>query len=130
MLGDLVLELDLCLSSPCSNSSTCISIIGGYRCLCDFGKTGKNCDVNIDDCFNNTCKNGATCVDGVGKFTCTCPPGGRYTGPFCDGMSVNVKYLDFLKALYLMPTAVAFYDFSFINGTFLRSYLLLISKTV
>lgn len=33
-----------CRSSPCKNGATCINIDSGYRCECNPGYSGFNCD--------------------------------------------------------------------------------------
>ena len=53
-------------------------IIAMYRCECDQGYTGRDCDEDIDDCSNNMCQNGARCQDAVDSYTCLCPQG--FTG--------------------------------------------------
>lgn len=35
-------EVNLCFPSPCKNSGTCLSVEGGYRCLCKAGYTGNS----------------------------------------------------------------------------------------
>lgn len=36
-----------CNSSPCKNGANCINLLGDYRCSCNTGWTGKNCEVDI-----------------------------------------------------------------------------------
>lgn len=36
-----------CNSSPCKNGARCINLLGDYRCSCNTGWTGKNCEVDI-----------------------------------------------------------------------------------
>ena len=57
------LELDSCLSSPCSNGSTCINLGGNdsYACMCVFGFEGVDCGRNVNECTSNPCKNGGIC---------------------------------------------------------------------
>ena len=47
-----------------------------YKCTCDPGWQGKNCDTDINDCKKDICKNGGTCKDaGVNKYVCECTSG-------------------------------------------------------
>ena len=46
--GDLALlfvctERSICLSNPCLNGGTCLDEMYGYRCSCNLGYRGKNC---------------------------------------------------------------------------------------
>jgi len=43
----LLTEEDNCLSSPCLNGATCISDLTGYRCLCELGFTGTDCETGL-----------------------------------------------------------------------------------
>ena len=52
--------------------------VGDYKCECDAGWTGRNCDVEINECEPSPCKNNATCTDKVNGFMCDCISG--YTG--------------------------------------------------
>lgn len=46
-----------------------------YKCDCDPGWSGANCDVNNDECASNPCVNGGTCKDMTGGYVCTCREG-------------------------------------------------------
>ena len=49
---------------PCSlfdrilNIGTCVDQINGYKCQCQPGYTGIDCDVDIDECQSSPCING------------------------------------------------------------------------
>lgn len=37
-------DVDECKNSPCKNNGSCTNLMGGYRCDCSGGFTGKDCD--------------------------------------------------------------------------------------
>ena len=54
-----------------------------FKCSCDAGWTGRNCDTDINDCLKNPCKNGGICKDvGAVKYTCACKSG--WGGANCE----------------------------------------------
>ena len=53
----------------------------GYRCECEAGFTGDDCEIDINDCEGVNCNNG-TCVDSINSYTCECFV--NYTGPHCN----------------------------------------------
>lgn len=57
-----------------------------YRCDCEPGWTGKNCDLDRNDCVPSPCQNAGTCIDQLNGFTCKCHQGFR-------GERVNVRLL-------------------------------------
>lgn len=48
-----------------------------YRCECEPGWTGKNCDLDRNDCLPSPCQNAGTCIDQLNGFTCKCRQGFR-----------------------------------------------------
>lgn len=46
-----------------------------YKCDCDPGWSGANCDVNNNECESNPCINGGTCRDMTSGYVCTCREG-------------------------------------------------------
>lgn len=69
----------------CDNNScqhgTCQMNGNSYRCICNAGYYGTNCETAEDPCLRNPCLNGGTCVRQSATFTCTCSSG--YSGPTC-----------------------------------------------
>ncbi|CAF0782126.1 unnamed protein product [Brachionus calyciflorus] len=84
-------DKNLCFSSPCRMGSTCLydDIYNSYKCLCQTGYTGLNCDEIIDTCQSYPCKNRGLCsnISPIGirepnYYRCSCQPG--YTGKNCE----------------------------------------------
>ncbi|EPQ17444.1 Neurogenic locus notch protein like protein [Myotis brandtii] len=46
-----------------------------YKCDCEPGWSGANCDVNNNECESNPCVNGGTCKDMTSGYVCTCREG-------------------------------------------------------
>jgi len=66
------------VGSPCQNGGSCLDQLGGYRCVCEAGFGGDNCQLDVDDCAATSCRQRGNCTDAVNSFTCTCFPG--FTG--------------------------------------------------
>lgn len=77
-----VLEIDECSSNPCLYGGTCVDHVNGYRCNCQPGYEGTNCQTDVNECSSNPCLNGGTCVDLVNRYVCACRPG--YAGVHCQ----------------------------------------------
>ena len=76
-----------CIHKPCDHG-VCVETVGvgrGYKCFCEDGYTGYNCETDWDECWNSPCLNGGTCLDGIAHFNCSCPAG--FSGSRCQ---VNV----------------------------------------
>jgi len=43
LLCIIFLEIDSCMSNPCTNGGACKKTLKGYRCRCPAGYSGKNC---------------------------------------------------------------------------------------
>uniref|UniRef100_A0A673G7A3 Neurogenic locus notch homolog protein 2-like n=1 Tax=Sinocyclocheilus rhinocerous TaxID=307959 RepID=A0A673G7A3_9TELE len=96
-------QVDECASSPClhgacrddpngyssiTNFKTSRKVINGdfYRCDCEPGWVGKNCNLDRNDCLPSPCQNAGTCFDQLNGFTCKCRQGFR--GNLCQ---VNIN---------------------------------------
>ena len=54
----------------------------GYRCVCQAGYSGQNCETNVNECASNPCQNGGSCSDRVNSYMCQCPD--THTGSNCE----------------------------------------------
>ena len=61
------MQINECMSNPCQNGQ-CFDFINGYRCLCDIGFTGPNCEIRIGSCLSTPCLNNGLCRDNVNIF--------------------------------------------------------------
>nr|XP_039249043.1 uncharacterized protein LOC120326766 [Styela clava] len=86
---------DTCTESKACGNGICIEVsIGLYRCVCDKGFFGYNCQfsynkttslpvLTVDPCEYIGCKNYGSCLNiGDNKFKCLCIPG--YSGKYCE----------------------------------------------
>ncbi|XP_077866152.1 plexin domain-containing protein 2-like [Saccoglossus kowalevskii] len=76
------LDVNPCLSNPCSHGICAVNNHGNYACDCNPGFIGKTCGINIDECASNPCLHDARCTDGINKYYCDCLPG--YEGAQCQ----------------------------------------------
>lgn len=73
---------DYCNSQQCNSHGLCINQIGSYKCQCDIGYTGSNCQT-YDFCSNqNICQNSGKCINTNNGFQCSCING--YYGSICQ----------------------------------------------
>ncbi|XP_023335490.1 protein eyes shut isoform X2 [Eurytemora carolleeae] len=73
-----------CVHAPCAHG-VCVQntdVQSGYRCYCEDGYTGYNCETDWDECWNQPCLNGGVCADGIAFFNCACPEG--FNGTRCE----------------------------------------------
>ena len=56
--------------------------VNAFKCACQTGFDGHQCEINMDDCKSTPCLNNATCVDLIANYTCSCPSG--FTGLHCE----------------------------------------------
>ncbi|XP_015225793.1 PREDICTED: protein jagged-1b-like isoform X2 [Cyprinodon variegatus] len=83
--GGLLCDKDLnyCgTHQPCKNGGTCTNTEPNeYKCDCQEGFKGRNCDIVEHACLSSPCMNGATCVEDPNSFSCICAEG--WTGNTC-----------------------------------------------
>ena len=83
-----IIQNELCNGITCTNHGKCINHASNgkqlhdYKCKCETGWSGKDCQTDIDNCKANPCQNGATCVDGIGFYKCECMDG--FNGKKCE----------------------------------------------
>ncbi|KAI8511582.1 hypothetical protein Bbelb_106820 [Branchiostoma belcheri] len=73
-------DLNECDGNPCEHGR-CVNKNGGYKCTCNPGWTGQNCQQDLNECTRNPCQHGR-CVNKDGGYKCTCNPG--WTGQNCQ----------------------------------------------
>ncbi|KAI8511578.1 hypothetical protein Bbelb_106780 [Branchiostoma belcheri] len=73
-------DLNGCTRNPCQHGR-CVNKDGGYKCTCNPGWTGQNCQQDLNECTGNPCQHGR-CVNKAGGYKCTCNPG--WTGHNCQ----------------------------------------------
>ena len=71
--------IDRCSPNPCVNYVQCHTIDNDYRCECETGWSGRDCNIDTDDCSVEgvgpvDCGHG-TCIDELGGFRCDCEDG-------------------------------------------------------
>eukprot|EP00494_Astrolonche_serrata_P031532 UN31801 len=76
--------------NTCVNG-TCVDEVDGYRCDCDAGFEGRDCEENINECDLVDCNNG-TCIDEVNGYHCVCDAG--FDGRDCDE---NINECEFVS---------------------------------
>ncbi|XP_069390006.1 protein jagged-1b [Paralichthys olivaceus] len=83
--GGLLCDKDLnyCgTHQPCKNGGTCTNTEPNeYKCECQDGFRGRNCDIVEHACLSSPCMNGATCVEDQTGFSCICTD--SWTGNTC-----------------------------------------------
>ena len=69
-LGDLCTEHDYCADHPCGQNGRCESLYNDYRCECEPGYTGPNCQIDVDECRmqRNPCSNRGKCINTLGSY--------------------------------------------------------------
>ena len=60
----------------------CEDLVNDYRCKCDSGYEGKNCQNDKNDCIPNPCGLRGTCTDLRNGYKCTCKYG--WEGKNCE----------------------------------------------
>jgi Notch-like protein len=76
------IELDPCMSNPCSHGQ-CLVLTPFIRtCICEIGWTGIDCQESINECISNPCLNAGKCIDELNKYHCECLTG--FTGEYCQ----------------------------------------------
>ncbi|KAI8489142.1 hypothetical protein Bbelb_331270 [Branchiostoma belcheri] len=75
-----VADLNECTRNPCLHGR-CANKNGGYKCTCNPGWTGQNCQQDLNECTRNPWLHGR-CVNKDGGYKCTCNPG--WTGQNCQ----------------------------------------------
>ncbi|XP_069825102.1 protein crumbs homolog 1 [Dendropsophus ebraccatus] len=89
-----------CLPNPCAHGN-CTIEADGYRCECETGYTGPNCDHM--SCQGHLCAKGATCIGGANGYYCLCPP--NVTGQYCSLSSSSEKSsLSLVRIFNIMPS--------------------------
>ena len=65
------------------NQGVCYNLEGeGYRCECEMGWRGAQCQFDANECGGQPCMNAVTCQNLRGDYVCACMPG--WEGKNCD----------------------------------------------
>ena len=66
-------------NTQCLNGGSCVS----QKCICQFGFTGRICDIKLSCQSNSPCQNGGTCMLSINNvITCQCMP--NVYGKYCE----------------------------------------------
>jgi surface protein len=76
-----VIPVGGCTSAPCINGGQCVESSSEFRCECQRGYKGAQCE-QVDECASSPCRNSGACTDGVNAYACTCAAG--FTGGACE----------------------------------------------
>ncbi|XP_061175426.1 uncharacterized protein LOC133184388 [Saccostrea echinata] len=110
--------------SKCQNGGTCVNLAPGFRCDCQPGYAGVNCEVNVNDCAGVSCTGGSTCIDMVNAHYCRCPLG--KTGEGCQrNLDVNYDmyfYLTKQDGYAALPYPISMNADSFSISVWVRFY--------
>uniref|UniRef100_A0AAV2JV67 Uncharacterized protein n=1 Tax=Knipowitschia caucasica TaxID=637954 RepID=A0AAV2JV67_KNICA len=107
---------DRCLSGPCMFGN-CTNLPEEYKCDCEPGHGGKQCELELDFCENNNCSNGATCLKGLERYTCLCPQ--NLTGRYCNEKLPEIPWYIETKPLPQLPASACIdtsMNYSCFNG--------------
>ena len=110
--------LNLCYSNPCGNNGKCVSVEEGYSCICNPGRAGVNCEIDMskskcptdskatENHLNaNPCHSDGGCKNVLGsRFTCQCKDLNEVDGSLCQ-----LKKRAVLKKDHLLPFLVRIY---------------------
>ncbi|XP_071784801.1 uncharacterized protein [Asterias amurensis] len=99
-------DKDDCVIEPCVHGQCFDTGVELYRCDCDPGYNGTNCDVEINECESNPCQQGGTCTDYIDYYICDCVFG--YTGHSCH-LDLSPNY-DYSNVVDLSPGLLVYYD--------------------
>ena len=93
-------ERDRCAEVRCGEHRRCVDLIYNYRCVCEPGFIGPDCDIEFDVCSGVECNFGTCEViedDTSNNYVCVCRDG--YTGRFCEtrlnGYQLQVTFHSF-----------------------------------
>merc|ERR1719431_1267714 len=66
-------DIDHCQFNPWTHGcvhGNCIDEVDNYKCECDLGYTGTDCNEDINECNSGPCKNGGACTNSDGSYSC------------------------------------------------------------